>query len=140
MTAPYRWLRQTTQVFVHPASRGNAGKAMARSSTHTFSLRQKRGGAHCLQPFLFHSCLQVSLHSCTQNERHPMKVTKRKRRILLIPIGMLCLCILLCLSRQLCQRKTPPVPEAPIETQPEPALTLESLLGEDYVQFVTDTD
>ena len=68
-----------------------------------------------------------------------MNVTKRKRRIALIPIGMLCLCILLCLGQQLCQRKTPPVPEAPIETQPEPALTLESLLGEDYVQFVTDT-
>lgn len=68
-----------------------------------------------------------------------MKATKRKRRIRLILIGMLCLCILLCLSQQLCQSKTPPVLEAPVETESKPSLTLESLLGEDYVQFVTDT-
>ena len=49
------------------------------------------------------------------------------------------MCILLCLGRQLCQRKIPPVFEAPIGTEPEPSLTPESLLGEDYVQFVTDT-
>ena len=57
----------------------------------------------------------------------------------MILIGMLCLCILICFGQQLCQRKTSPVSEAPIETEPEPSLTLESLLGEDYVQFVTDT-
>ena len=68
-----------------------------------------------------------------------MKATKRIRRIRLILIGMLCLCVLLCLGQRLCQRKTPPVLEAPIETESKPALTLESLLGEDYVQFVTDT-
>lgn len=68
-----------------------------------------------------------------------MIVTKRKRRVLLILLGILCLCILICSGQQLYQRKTPPVLEAPIETEPEPSLTLESLLGEDYVQFVTDT-
>ncbi|MGM9590126.1 MAG: M15 family metallopeptidase [Faecousia sp.] len=76
-----------------------------------------------------------------------MKITKKGKRILLILLAMICLCIFICVSWPICQPTESPdattptetEPEPSIETEPEPSLTLEALLGESYVQFITDT-
>lgn len=66
-----------------------------------------------------------------------MKLSKRDKRILLILLAMICLCLWICFGKGKRDSMESPVSTAPMET--EPSLTLEALLGESYVQFLTDT-
>lgn len=67
-----------------------------------------------------------------------MKITRNDRRIIGILLIMICLCFLIPLGEQWMLRREQAESAIPAQTEEE-ALTLETLLGEDYVQFLTDT-
>lgn len=66
-----------------------------------------------------------------------MKFTGRDKWIVLAVLLMMCLCIWILIGTGIRSRRESPVPTAQTET--EAPLTLEALLGEDYVEFLTDT-
>lgn len=64
-----------------------------------------------------------------------MNITQKHKRVMIILIILICLCFLILPESRIFSR--PEKPAAPTET--EAPVTLETLLGEDYVQFLTDT-
>ena len=61
-----------------------------------------------------------------------MKTTGKDKRVIVILLVLIFLCILIPLGIRWIHRETPPV-------STNPAQTLEALLGGNYVQFLTDT-